>query len=101
MLRNAIVYDTSGIFSDAIIAEKASKQYNLKVKLHSVQSDELYLKDIEGLDGSKELLTVKNNIIKNEVGASYTALNPKSCIDCKKYTYIKFVLDDIFTITVD
>lgn len=101
MLRNAIVYDTSGIFSDAIVAEKASKQYNLKVKLHSVQSDELYLKDIDGLDGSKELLTVKNNIIKNEVGASYTALNPKSCIDCKKYKYIKFVLDDIFTITVD
>lgn len=101
MLRNAIVYDTSELFSDTIVSEKASEEYNLKVKLHSVQSDELYLKDIEGIDGTKKLLTVKNNIIKNEVGASYTALNPKSCIDCKKYKYIKFVLDDIFTITVD
>lgn len=101
MLRNAIVYDTSELFSDTIISEKLSEEYNLKVKLHSTQSDELYLKDIDGLDGSKELLTVENNIVKSEAGASYTALNPKSCIDCKKYKYIKFVLDDIFTITVD
>lgn len=101
MMTNAIVYNTNEIFGDIISSEKNSESYELKIKLHTAPSTELYIKNIIGIDGTTNSLTTNNNIIENQVSASYTALNDKELIDCKSYKYIKFVLDDIFTITVD
>lgn len=101
MLKNATVYNTSDIFKDSILKEKINNEEALRIKLHNYISDELYLADITGIDGSKQLITTKNNIIKNDVNASYTAINAKDIIDCKNYKYLKFVLDDIYTIIVD
>lgn len=101
MITNAIIYNTNNIFGDIISSEKNSEDYELKIKLHIAPTSELYIKNIIGIDNTTNNLTTNNNIIENEVNATYTAMNDKDVIDCKGYKYIKFVLDDLFTITVD
>lgn len=106
MLRNGKIYKTSYMIGDTIINEKLTKNYEMKVKVHSDTSDALYIDDIENdFLNTTENLTTDNNIIENnEVNATYTStkgLKSDSKVDCNRLRYIKFVLDDNLEITVD
>lgn len=101
MLKNALIFSTNNTFFDTISNELLSKSYVMKVKVHNSEEDVLYIDDITNIIGTKDNLTTENNILVEDTYASYTATRADNAIDCKKYKYLKFVLDDTFTITVD
>lgn len=103
LLKNGILFKTNGKFGDLIVDEKLTEDYAIKISVHDKYSDSLYIKDINNIIGTKDYLTVKGNILKNDTNASYTSIldvkNKK--IDCINYKYLKFVLDDTFVINID
>ena len=101
MLKNALVFSTSGSLYNTISNELLSDTNVMKVKIHNSEEDVLYINDITNVIGTKENLTTKNNILVQDTNASYIATRAENVIDCKKYKYLKFVLDDTHTITVN
>ena len=103
LLKNGVLFKTSGTFGDLIVDEKNTRDYSVKIAMHNNSSNSLYIKDINNIIGTKDYLTTNNNILKNNVNASYTSLVPvkDKKIDCINYKYLKFVLDDTFVISID
>lgn len=100
-LENCLYIKTSGLFKDTLIKEKNSNKSRLKIQLHPNYSTELFISRIINMIGNTVLLTSKNNLVEDNLSATYISLNTKDFIDCKLYRYIKFVFDDTFVVTVD
>lgn len=107
MFRNAKVLRTSNLIQDAISADLSNETDNFECKLHINQTGDKYLKNVDidfiGNDGFS--FTTKGNIlVDNTVHAKYIStltMGVSEALDCAKYKFIKFVLDDNLTVTVD
>lgn len=101
MLKNFTLFQTSDYFKDTIEDEKATEQYQMKIKLHENKSDSLYIDNINNTINKASSLSTDKNVCEEEVSAQYTATRTTECIDCINYKYIKLVLDDNLVVTVD
>ena len=92
---------TSDILQSAISSEKESGDNVLKIKIQKNASDEIFIDNIMNVLENNDNLTTSNNTLSVDTNASYTSFALDENIDCKKYKYLKFVLDDTYTILVD
>ena len=98
---NCLVIVERDTFQDTILEEKNTGMYNLKVKVQNAPTDSLFIDRAYNILGTLDSLTTEKNLWEVDTHASYTANNERNIIDCIRYKYIKFVLDDLITVTVD
>lgn len=98
---NCLVFIERDDFQDTILEEKNTGEHNLKIKVQSSPTDSLFIDRAYNILGTLDNLTTANNIWEVDTHASYTANNERNIIDCIKYKYMKFVFDDLITVTVD
>ena len=99
MYPNAMIFKTSNELQSSILQDE--QDLKIKVKLGENDEDALFVDDILNIFGTKENLSIEAPVLKNNNHASYTTLLSEDIINCIKYKYIKFVIDDLFVVTVD
>ena len=102
---NAIVFKGNDLLKNTINREKQEDEnsdvFKLKIKLQDFASEEVFIDEVLNALNTKKNITTADNGISEDTMASYTSDQLEEYIDCLKYKYIKFVIDDLLTIVVD